>query len=80
MTATTATLESNVGRFARSVENGWVGKIVGVEDHGEPMYRMIGVDGLCHAVAGGTLEANLTPDDVQWFAPLDVKLLPAGVA
>ena len=72
---TSETASANVGRFARSVETGWVGKIVAVEDHGEPMYRMIGVDDLTLVVGGGTLESNLSPDDVQWFAPDDVRLL-----
>lgn len=65
-----------IGEYARSIETGWVGKVVAVEDcGGDLMYKMVGVClvGLC--VAGGTFEENLSPDDVQWFAHDDVRFL-----
>ena len=65
-----------VGRFARSIESGWLGKVIAVESYdGETMLRMQGVNELCRMIAGGSLEANLDADDTQWFAPADVKFL-----
>lgn len=64
------------GRYARSIESGWLGKVVGVEVcDGFPMLRMQGVNELCRMVAGGSLEENLDSDDTQWFSPDDVKFL-----
>jgi hypothetical protein len=37
-----------VGRYARSIESGWLGKVVAVESFdGETMLRMQGVNELC---------------------------------
>ena len=67
----------NVGRFARSIESGWLGKIVAVEvdPDGFQMYKMQGVNSLCWEVAGGSIDDHLDKDDVQWFAPEDVRLV-----
>jgi hypothetical protein len=68
---------TNVGRFARSVETGWLGKIIAVEEHGgQRFYRMLGVNTLGLAILGGSLDAYLDTDDTQWFAPEDVVVIP----
>ena len=59
----------NIGRFARSIESGWLGKIIDVD--GE-FYKMRGVNTLCLTVAGGTADEWLDDDDTQWFTPDDV--------
>ena len=75
-TTTTTTAQQFVGRFARSIESGWLGKVVAVESHGgDTMLRMQGVNELCRMIAGGSLEANLDSDDTQWFAPADLRFL-----
>jgi hypothetical protein len=72
------TTQQFVGRFARSIESGWLGKVIAVEQHsGETLLRMQGVNELCRIIAGGSLDANLDSDDTQWFAPADVKFLQA---
>jgi len=65
-------LQQNIGRFARSIESGWLGKIVALE--GE-FYKMQGVNMLCWQVAGGSIEDHIDGDDTQWFVPEDVKLV-----
>ncbi len=65
-----------MGRFARSVESGWLGKVVGVESHGgDTMLRMQGVNVLCWQIAGGSIEDHLDTDDVQWFSPADLRFV-----
>jgi hypothetical protein len=65
-----------VGRYARSIESGWLGKVVAVESFdGETMLRMQGVNELCRTIAGGSLDAWLDGDDTQWFAPADLRFL-----
>lgn len=67
---------NNIGRLARSIETGWLGKIQAVESqNGEEMYKMQGVNTLCLAIAGGVPDDHLDDDDIQWFAPADVKLV-----
>lgn len=61
-------------KFCRSVETGWVGYVVDVEDHGEPMLKMKGYNRLTHTVGGGNIMDHLDDDDVQWFAPADVTI------
>jgi hypothetical protein len=76
MTMTQA-CESHVGRFARSVESGWLGKVVAI-DRRDPecaMLKMQGVNELCRMVAGGSHEQWLDEDDTQWFCVDDVKFL-----
>lgn len=69
-------MQDYIGRFARSVECGWLGKVVGVETmNGHPMLRMLGVNELVRAMIGGDLDDLLDEDDVQWFAPEDVRFL-----
>jgi len=74
---TRAEIENAIGRYARSVETGWQGKVVG--DNGEKgldlMLKMQGVNELCRTIAGGDLEAHLDSDDVQWFAPADLNFV-----
>lgn len=61
--------DTSIGKYARSVESGWLGRIEGEEDG---MLRMIGVNELCLGIEGGTPDQWLDKDDVQWFAPEDV--------
>ena len=61
--------QENVGRYARSVESGWKGKIVGVD--GE-CYRMMGVNFLAEVILG---EEHLDLDDTQWFVPDDLRMI-----
>lgn len=66
------------GRYARSIESGWLGKVIAVELHGdERMLKMMGVETLCLAVAGGSFEDWLCPEDIQWFSPNDVRFTKA---
>lgn len=69
--------ELYVGRYARSVESGWLGKVVAVEDdeYGSPMLKMQGVNELCWQMAGGRIGEWLDDDDFQWFSVDDVKFL-----
>lgn len=63
-----------IGLFARSIESGWLGKVVSVEElNGDVMLRMQGVNELCLTVAGGRLSDWIDDDDVQWFDPFDLK-------
>jgi hypothetical protein len=73
--------ELYVGRYARSIETGWLGKVVSVEDtsdddiHNEVMLKMQGVNELCWQMAGGRIGDWLEEDDIQWFSLDDVKFL-----
>lgn len=65
-----------IGRFARSIESGWLGKVVAIEEYnGETMLRMQGVNELCRMVAGGSVNEWIDEDDTQWFAPADLRFL-----
>lgn len=66
----------SVHDYARSLESGWLGKILSIEDdqYGTPTARMVGVDGMAHAIMGMSAEESLSFDDIQWFALAD--LLP----
>lgn len=70
-----------IGRYARSIESGWLGKVVGVdiEHNGIPlgmtMLRMQGVNELVRDIKGGDIEDCLDSDDTQWFTPEDVRFL-----
>ena len=65
-----------VGQFARSVETGWVGKVLAVEGSGiDAMLKMEGVNNLVRLMKGGDIEDSIDHDDVQWFSPDDVKFL-----
>jgi len=72
-TSPTPPTTSHVGRYARSIETGWLGKVIAVEDHGEPMLKMIGVNQLYRTMKGGHIDDALDHDDTQWFAPADVR-------
>lgn len=65
------------GRFARSIETGWVGVIIDVETdkNGDRMLMMAGVDGLAHMVAGGDLKDFVDMEDIRWFDPRDLLWL-----
>ncbi len=70
------TLESYIGRYARSIESGWLGKVVGVDNYdGLAMLRMQGVNTLCRDILGGDLDDHLDADDTQWFTVEDVRLV-----
>ena len=67
-----------IGRYARSIESGWLGKVVSVEPpdaDGFIMLKMQGVNELVRTIKGGDIEDCLDADDVQWFAPEDVRFL-----
>ena len=61
-----------VGRYARSIESGWLGKVVGIEGD---MLRMQGVNELVRTIRGGDIEDCLDDDDTQWFVPEDVRFV-----
>lgn len=63
-----------IGQFAKSVETGWKGKIIGFDYDGSTMLRMKGVNFLTQAIVGGSNDANLDDDDTQWFTPEDVSI------
>ena len=58
-TSPTPPTTSHVGRYARSIETGWLGKVIAVEDHGEPMLKMIGVNQLYRTMKGGHIDDAL---------------------
>jgi hypothetical protein len=75
--------EFRVGDYARSIETGWLGKIVRIYD--DPyqvdrdmpmiaclMAELVGVDFLAQVVGGLTREESLSKDDVQHFALADL--------
>lgn len=70
-------LEQYIGRYARSVESGWLGKVIAVEGD---MLKMQGVNELCRTIAGGEMEEHLDDDDFQWFDPNDLKFLKKAEA
>lgn len=79
MAATQRHLSECVGKFYRNIESGWVGKVIEIDDsQPDTPFKMMGVDGLAHAVVGGTLEDNLTKDDIQWFDPRDMVEVRGG--
>jgi hypothetical protein len=72
-----------VGSYARSVESGWLGKIIGliterVSIDGtrfftETTAKMVGVDVMGTHVMGMAREESLSVDDIQWFAVDDLS-------
>lgn len=65
-----------IGRFARSVESGWLGKVVAVEElDGDVLLKMHGVNTLCRTIAGGDIDDWVEEDDTQWFAPEDLRFV-----
>ena len=74
-----------VGDFARSVESGWIGKIVEVFKFSEPdghcgiceedECRMVGVNLLAHTIGGSPINECIDHDDVQWFSADDLRLV-----
>ncbi len=70
-------MEKYIGRFARSIESGWLGKVIAIEkdQDGLTMLKMQGVNELCRTILGGDIEAHLDDDDTQWFVPEDVKFI-----
>lgn len=68
--------KQKIGRFARSIESGWLGRVVAVEYHdSDTMLRMEGVNELYRTIKGGDIEAAIDHDDIQWFSPDDVTFL-----
>lgn len=68
--------EPYMGRYARSVESGWLGKVVSVESSdGQTLCRMQGVNELYRTLKGGDIEDAIDADDVQWFTPEDLKFI-----
>lgn len=72
--------EVGVGDTVKSIETGWKGIAVGLDEHnGDVMLRCKGVDFLSEAILG---EEVLCDDDIEWYAPCDVvvvrKAKPAG--
>jgi hypothetical protein len=68
----TAPNPKNIGRFARSIESGWLGKIIAVD--GE-FYEMKAVNELCQMIAGGDNDEWIDEDDTQWFVHDDLRFL-----
>ncbi len=66
-----------IGDFARSLETGWLGKIIAWEagPNGDQLAKMMGVDWLAQTVAGLSADEALSSDDIQWFDVAD--LIPA---
>lgn len=65
-----------VGKFARSIESGWLGRVVAVEQHpdlGGELLKMEGVNELVLQIGGGSLESCIEPTDLQWFAFEDLR-------
>ena len=64
------------GRFARSIESGWLGQVIGIQTmDGQVLCQMKGVNELWRAMKGGHIEDALDHDDIQWFPPEDLKFL-----
>jgi len=61
-----------VGCYARSIESGWIGKIVACD--GE-LYRMHGVDVWWFQILGGHVTDYVDETDTQWFAHDDLRFL-----
>ena len=62
----------HVGRYARSIESGWLGKVVAIDGD---MLKMQGVNDLYRTMKGGDIEDALDVDDVQWFTPDDLRFV-----
>ena len=63
-----------IGKYARSIESGWYGKVTDIEYRGgDVLCKMIGVDELAVTVAGISNEEALASNDIQWFAPEDLR-------
>ena len=62
----------HVGRYARSIESGWLGKVVAIDGD---MLKMQGVNDLYRTMKGGDIEDALDADDVQWFTPDDLRFV-----
>lgn len=65
-------LPEHVGRYARSIESGWLGKVIAIDGD---LLKMKGVNELVRDIIGGDLEDLLDADDTQWFTPEDVRFL-----
>ena len=75
--------EFTVGDLARSIESGWLGRIIEIlptetsEFDGrtcrETMCKMEGFDMLAWTVAGGDLFDHCDHDDAQWFSLNDIR-------
>lgn len=65
-----------IGRYARSVETGWIGRIKSTyEDEVCTMCVMEGVNDLYRAIKGGHIEDAIDKDDIQHFSTDDLKFL-----
>lgn len=73
------------GDFARSIESGWVGKIVGFSDdiykvddrrwHWGIMCKMVGVDEIAMMAGGLTPSEAISDDDTAWYSPSDLLVI-----
>jgi hypothetical protein len=65
-----------IGRYARSIESGWLGRVVACEWRGDEwLLRMQGVNEMCQIVAGGDTNDWIDEDDTQWFTVDDLAFL-----
>ena len=64
-----------LGVWARSIESGWRGMVIDVEDHDTPMFKMVGVCELSVMACGLSLADAISTDDIQWFSPFDVRYI-----
>ena len=68
----------SVGDYARSLESGWLGKIVEID--GKGMAKLIGVDWVAYTIMDESLDDSLCPDDVRWFALDDLVSVRQGLS
>lgn len=71
-----AALGAYVGKYAKNVETGWIGKVICVED--DLSLRLRGLNTLTLIVHGGTLEENLDEDDTRFLFPDDAIFLESN--
>lgn len=70
----TAKCDDPIGKFAISIESGWIGKVVAVETiNGDELLKMKGFNHLCWTIQGGNVNDYIDEDDTQWFCPSDVR-------
>lgn len=68
--------EDAIGKFARSIETGSVGRIEKAKMYSdEILFKLSMVDNIAHMVGGGSLESCIDPDDVRWYDPRDLVWL-----
>ena len=67
----------NIGDYARSIETGWVGRIVA---HDRGQLKLHGVDFYAIMIGGDTLAESVDPSDPHWYDAADLEQLTIGGA